>query len=279
MALDAQKQAETEAEALFAKGIIPKSELENASKQRISAEMDMQAADEELKAVLERGSRQAVELARGDMEGARRRMADLEAQLKAAVVLSPVSGTVLAPETGRAEKTDKVVEKGVSFGEAEVLLAVGDMQGVSASVEVDELEVLKMREGQPASISGDAFPGLVLNGKVTSVSARAGTRRDAGGRAGKPGFEVLVAVDSLSAEEREKVRLGMSARIDITVSDRKDVLVVPFTAVELRGADRFVNVVDKAGQGVRSVKVETGATSAEGVEVVKGLAPGQEVAF
>ncbi len=279
MALVAQRQLETETEALFQKGIVSQSERENATKQRMGTEMDMQAADEELAATLQKGNARAVQLAKAELLGAGQRRADLEKRIQAALVLSPVSGTVLAPASSTgADKPEKLVEKGVSFEEAEVLLSVGNLEGVSLAVDVNEMEVLKIREGQPAKVSGEAFSDVTLDGRVKSVSGIADTR-PSHENSRNPGFEVVVAIEQLTGEAREKVRIGMSAKIEIVVSDQKDALVVPFAAVELIGPDRYVKVRDRGREGLRRVKVETGLTSEDGVEVVKGLTAGQEVVW
>jgi HlyD family secretion protein len=277
MALDAQRQTVTEVQTLLKKGIVPQSEYDNAEKQLESMQMDLDSAQEEMTSILAKGGPNARRVAELELANARRRKDELERQAAGAVVVSPVSGTVIVAEgEGGKEKGTKQVERGVSSTEGEVLLSIGDTEGLSAAVKVDEMEVVKVHQGQEAIISGEAFPEVRLAGKVASVSTQAAAGVE---RSSKPTFEVVVTVDRLSPSEREKVRLGMTAKIEIGVSERPEALMVPIAAVRLRGEERLVQVKDRATGEVRTVAVRTGITTPDGVEILQGLAPGDEVVW
>lgn len=276
MAVDAQQQEVTASERLLAKGIIPQAELDGARKQLESARMDLATASEELQSVLAVGGPNGLKLAELELENVRRHKTELERQLAGAVVSSPVSGTVIVAEAGDRAREAKAPENGVPFTEGEVLLSIGDTEGLSAAVAVDEMEVLKVRKGLAAEVSGDAFPDVRLAGTVTAVSTQATGGRDGGGR---PGFEIAVTVDELSPAEREKVRLGMTARIEIIVLDRPDALMVPLAAVQLSGDERFIQVKNRTTGQLEAVPVRTGITTSDSVEVVSGLAAGDEIAW
>ena len=79
------------------------------------------------------------------------------------------------------------------------------------------------------------------------------------------------------AAEREAVRLGMSADMEIVVREVRNTLVVPVRAVDLSAGKRRVRVPDPATGGVRLVEVTTGITTIDSVEIVSGLAPGDTV--
>ena len=87
-----------------------------------------------------------------------------------------------------------------------------------------------------------------------------------------------MAIEDLTEAQRQRVRLGMSANLEIVVYDKPDALLVPIDAVEVRaGGEAWLNVVDRETGAVRRVRVETGATTLEAVEIVRGVEAGDEV--
>ncbi|MDE0650412.1 MAG: hypothetical protein OXI12_08730, partial [Gammaproteobacteria bacterium] len=68
------------------------------------------------------------------------------------------------------------------------------------------------------------FPGLRIEGTVERVSSQAegGARRSAA-----PRFEIAVALDRLDADARGRLRVGMSAHVEIVVHSRPAALLVP----------------------------------------------------
>ncbi len=274
MSLDTQKRTLTETEYLFKKGIVPATEYENAKQQHINAQLDYEAAEQELKTGMAKGRGDNYTVIHLEMENAKSKLAELEKQLNRADIVAPVSGTVVMPDTADKDKSSKMVSKGASFNQGEILLAVADTEGFTVRMDVDEIEVLKIKRDQAAIITGDAFPGIELKGRVSHVSAQAGS---AEGKPESPSFKVTVAVDKVAPEVKEKIRLGMSASIVIQVLQKPQALLIPIPAVSMEGAGRFVTVRDKTSKALKKIKVETGITTADSVEILNGLSAGDEV--
>jgi membrane fusion protein (multidrug efflux system) len=73
-----------------------------------------------------------------------------------------------------------------------------------------------------------------------------------------------------------RLRPGLFARVDLGVSRRPDVMLVPEEAILQRADGAVVFRVDGSGT-VQRVVVETGIHVDGGVEVVRGLQPGDRV--
>ncbi len=274
MSLDTQKRTLTETEYLYKKGIVPATEYENAKQQYINAQLDYESAEQELKTAMAKGRGDNFTVIRLEMENAKSKLAEMERQLSRADIFAPVSGTVVMPDTADKDKSSKMVSKGASFTQGEILLAVADTEGFTVRMDVDEIEVLKIKRDQGAIITGEAFPGVELKGRVSHVSAQAAS---AEGKPESPTFKVAVAIDKVVPEVKEKIRLGMSASIVIQVLQKPQALLVPITAVTMEGAGRFVTIRDKTSKDLKKIKVETGITTANAVEILKGLSAGDEV--
>jgi HlyD family secretion protein len=78
-------------------------------------------------------------------------------------VISPVSGTV----------TDKAVEQGEFVGPGTPLVTIANLSEVHLSIYVTEIELGKVRLGEEAEVTIDAYPGRSFTGKVIFISPEA----------------------------------------------------------------------------------------------------------
>lgn len=279
LALDAQQRTLDETRRLFEKGIVPAGEVASAEQQHANNRMDYESVEQELKITLAKGAGDGLSVARLELENARVKLAEIEGQIAQAEVRSPLAGTVIRPDLAGKDGRPKALEQGATFSQGEVLLSIGDTGRLSATADVDEMEVLRIRQGQAVRISGDAFPGLTVAGTVSQISSQAGKGEGSGGgdRRKNPTFELTVTTGPLGPTERQRLRLGMSASLEVVILDKPDAILVPISAVQGEGAERFVLVKEPGTGQPRRVKVETGATTLDAVEIVRGLQRGDEV--
>ena len=200
--------------------------------------------------------------------------------MRRAAIHAPAAGVVLQPEDedgegGAGERKDGLTT-GASVNRGDLLLTIGDLGGLTVVGRVDEVDVVRIRPGQTARIVGDAFPGVELRGAITSVSEQA-KRVGGGSRRSLPYFEVAAAVENLSASQRELLRLGMSADLEIVVYEKADALLVPIEAVETRDDRTRLRVRDGESGETRTVEVVAGVTTVDSVEIVSGIAAGDEI--
>ncbi len=275
MSLESAKNKFENSEVLYKKGIIAKNEYDGDRQSYETSKMDYEAAEEELKTIRSRGTGDQFETVRLKLANAQHKLRELEQQLKAANVVAPVSGTIILPDVAATQdKKGKAVEKGVSFAQGDILISIGDTEGLSVSAAVDETEVIKIRPGQEARITVDAYPDINMKGRVFHVSSQA-SKPDTGRKTSS--FEIGVITDKQDDRATEKLRLGMSATVDILILNKPDTILIPIGAVNMEGPDRVVAVQDKSAKELKKVKVETGITTLDMVEIVKGLRAGDAV--
>ena len=278
IALEARKNRLAETTFLLKRGIIPASEHEAAEREHHNQRLDLESAEQALRAVLAKGAEER-EVAELEFENARARLERVERTLKGAEVTSPATGVVMHPKRTRGERGgrsggDGSLAKGSSVEQGERLLTIGDLDGLTVVGNVDEVDVARIRPGQPARIVGDAFPGVVLGGKVVRVSSQA---LAAGNERRLPFFEVAAVVETLTEEQRGRLRLGMSARIDVVVYEKTDALLVPIEAVDSGAGQPRLLVRDRDTGEVRPVEVVAGMTTLDSVEIVEGISAGDVI--
>lgn len=182
---------------------------------------------------------EALELARTQSEAAtaRRERADAElALLRAGTRAEDLAAATAAVEAARAERDraqafyDKsqivspvdgqVLKRDLREGETVVALSplplarVGDMSRLFVRADIDELDIGRVRDGQKAAITSDAFPGQSFTGEVVRVSRRMGRRNSiSGDPAEKQDAKILEALIALDGTPPLPVGLRVDVRI------------------------------------------------------------------
>jgi membrane fusion protein (multidrug efflux system) len=120
-----------------------------------------------------RSRRGEVGIRSGEAASAEAQMAEARAALREAE-LNLEYATIAAPVAGRV--TRRTVEVGQTVQPGQPLLAVVDVGNVWVIANYKETQLTHVRAGQPAAISVDTHPGLVLRARVDSIQSGTGSR-------------------------------------------------------------------------------------------------------
>jgi HlyD family secretion protein len=156
---------------------------------------------------------------------------DAQDQLRKTTIVSPLSGRV----TRLAVKDGEVAVPGTFSRETGLLMTVSDMSVIEARVSVDETDVVRVKLGDSAQVSIDAFPDTAFTGRVTKIanSSVTGASTSTSGlqtAAQAVDFEVRVTLDHPPAN----LRPDLSATARIITDTRHQVLSVPIIALTVR---------------------------------------------
>lgn len=176
------------------------------------------------------------------------------ANLTKATVKAPAGGTVSVPDT---------TQRGAATTAGAQLFTITDPTRLRFEAQVDEADVARVKTGQKAAVSLDAFPGKPLPGTVTLIKG-ASVKTDTGGNA----YPTRITLDSTKGILR-----GMSGSADIAVSSVPDALVVPTQAVLADGSKRYVFVVTSEHKLVKT-EVTLGESTDTMTQVTTGLTAG-----
>ncbi|NJP88054.1 biotin/lipoyl-binding protein [Nonomuraea sp. FMUSA5-5] len=128
-----------------------------------------------------------------------------------------------------------------------------------------ESDAGKLKQGQEATITFDALPGVTATGEVTQIQPVASTSNNV----------VQYPVTITFTKAPEQVRLGQTATVEVVVGQAENVVTVPSTAVSTSGGQTTVTVL-RDGRQTRT-PVEVGVQGATLTEIKSGVSEGDEI--
>jgi HlyD family secretion protein len=158
-------------------------------------------------------------------------LAQARIDLSRTKITSPVNGIVIK----------RAIEKGqtvaASLQAPELFVIAQNLSDMQVDASIDESDVGRIRNGQKASFTVDAFPGQTFEGEVRQV------RKAAQNVANVVTYVAVVAFTNTGG----KLLPGMTANVRLITDQRQDVLKVPNAALRVRIAG-----IEPAGQGASS---------------------------
>ena len=206
-----------------------------------------------------------------NLRSAELRMSSAERNISHYTIDAPISGTIV----------DKKVKAGdkLSANDAAMqnLCTIYDMSYLEMKLNVDELKIRSLEVGQEVDITADAVPGETYKGVISSILV-AGTTAN-----GSTSYPVTVRIDDMG-----ELLPGMNATAKITTASVKNVLALPNAAL-VRGSYVLVTKDSPsaanaetsmtAPDGYVYVKVTTGISDDDYIEVKSGLQEGDTIAY
>lgn len=149
--------------------------------------------------------------------------------------------------------------------------------GMQVTANFSEADALRLKPGQPATVTLNAMSGRVLNAQVLAVSSLpTGSGSSSGGGNSGGGSAVQYAATLTVTSPTDDLRSGLSASIQVVVGEASGALSVPAAAVSWTGANRSVTVVKGDGTAVRT-PVTVGLEGDSTDQILSGVAEGEKV--
>jgi len=198
-------------------------------------------------------SGQAKDEAKNNLEVAQAAVALATAKLAKTELKAPFSGLIGL----------RVVSVGDYVKEGADLVNLESIDPLKVDFRVPETFLRQVQVGQAVQVTLDALPGKSYDGKVIALNPLV----DAAGRA--------IVIRAQVRNQDTALRPGMFARVRLITREEKEAMVLPEQALVPQGNEQYVfKVLDGK---VSRVKVETGQRRDGKVEIVAGLAKGDEV--
>ncbi|WP_411345129.1 efflux RND transporter periplasmic adaptor subunit [Paenibacillus sp. WLX1005] len=160
-------------------------------------------------------TRLAIEKAKDDIATTQTEITRLQKdQAAPAPLVSPTDGTI----------TKVSVFAGGSSSAGSEAFTIINYQDLSATIQVDEMGILKVRQGMKATMQLDALPNQTYTGHVSSIANEGSVKN------GVSTFGVTIHLDRPG-----QIKAGMSAQASILVQHKKNILILPIESIIQQG--------------------------------------------
>lgn len=240
------------AERLQRTGAVPEAELDRARRAAQLARSRVVEARTELADSRPRGT--AAQLAAAQLAAAEARLASARARLGETVLRAPAAGTLV----------ERSVEPGAVVQPGQVLLVLVADGPARLVVEPDEVNLARLRVGQHAVASAEAYPDRVFDAELSYIAPAVDPQRGT--------IEARLRVP----DPPDYLRTDMTVSVEIEVGRAEDALALPAVTVADAATDEPWVVVVEDGRAVRR-NVSLGLRGDGVVQIAEGLRAGEPV--
>jgi membrane fusion protein, heavy metal efflux system len=177
-------------------------------------------------------------------------------------ITAPISGVVLDVDTGPGELQR-------SLDNANAIATIADINDIWVVGDLYPRDQSSIRTGQPVDITVNGYPGLTLHGTISNISDAVDP------------VSLTLKVRVVLQNPGHRLKPQMYANMSVT-GQKRDVIVVPATAVIQNGHDTFVYVQTTPASGSTAAKyvrraVTLGESHPDNDDITQGLSDGDIV--
>lgn len=187
-------------------------------------------------------------------------------------VTAPISGTVANLSLGTGSNVtatgttyNNSSSSSNSSSQGTQVVVIGNFSQLSIKAPINEVDISKVKVGQKATVTLDAFPEQTFVGRVTSTDTIG---------VNSSGVVTFNAYISLVLPPAS-IKPGMSATAIIQIARHDNALSIPTAAIQTTNGTSTVQRL-KSGK-VEVTEVETGISSDTNTEILSGLSEGDSV--
>lgn len=183
---------------------------------------------------------------------------NIEAQIAKTILQSPIVGVV-------SKQDAKVGE--IAAANAILISVISTQYEIEANI--PEADIAGIKIGNIANITLDAYGSdVIFSAEVSMID---------------PAEKIIEGMATYKttlqfSEKDDRVKLGMTANIDILKNKKSDVLIIPQRLIKSRNGEKFVKTVENGS--AKEIKIITGLRGSDGnIEIIEGLKEGDYVSY
>jgi HlyD family secretion protein len=201
-------------QGLFNSGAISENDFINVKRELDVKKSQLSIMELELN-LLENPDEDEIALKQAALEETEKSLANIKKKLDKAVIYAEFDGIVLK----------KDVKPGMTVSPGTLLLSIGSPSDLQIDFGVNEYDAARIKIGQKAIITGDGFGDKIYNGEVIKIAPSASVTQTSRGN------ETVVKTTIKVIGPDDNIKPGFSASVEITVEDKKGVILLPLECV------------------------------------------------
>ncbi len=214
--------------------------------------------------------RSRLKTAEATFKSAHSKLSLAQDQLEKTAVTAPTDGFVIYNEIYFSGEKRKV-RIGDAVWVNQPIITLPDISRMYIQTRVREIDIHQIQIGQEVGIYVNAFPDMALKGQVEHIGALAEKAEER--RSHEKYFNLKVLLEGST----ERLRPGMTARVEILVEDIKNALVIPVNAVFIEEGKATAYVVK--GKKIKRREISVGSSDGNILVVKDGLKKGEKVSL
>jgi RND family efflux transporter MFP subunit len=180
--------------------------------------------------------------------------------------------TLFAPFSGVVRKSDiKTGDNLTTNTESYIYMENPDLVEVIASM--DQVDVVKIKRNQQATVRFDAFPEDVFTGSISEIDSN--PKDDSGNSGGGGGNSINYDVHVVIERQQKSIYSRMTASTTIVINSSKNTLVVPSTSIIKDENGIHVNKIVDGKKTLTPVTI--GLSDGVRTEILSGLREGDKI--
>ncbi|MGF1572961.1 MAG: efflux RND transporter periplasmic adaptor subunit [Sumerlaeia bacterium] len=275
-----------ETEVLLQRSIVPEDDLRSARSELSNSRLNTQGKDLDLRSS-QTATQSEIERFMARIEESKLRgnslLRDLELdqrKIEQAKINAPVAG--LFQRSSRWEwSQNKMVESkpGDDLDRGQIVGEIPDLNTLIVRSQIPEIYYLEVKEGTTAKVRFDAFAGQEVDAVISKLGNVAIDRQTSAGGTLVPGEQIsrdkVFEIELNLINPPENLKPGISASVEILLSENKNTLTVPLEA--LQRAESGYYVYTKNGLNHTKKTIVPGLENGTEVVIIEGLAAGETV--
>ncbi len=224
-----------------------------------------------------------LESAKNELATARANLEDVKSQIQVAEIAVNTAKTNLGYTKITSPIDGIIVSIPVSEGQtvnanqsSPTIVQVADLSKALIKLEIAEGDIAQVKADQTVSFNTLAEPNRRYQGKIKSIDPALTTLTDnnyteESGNSTAVYYYANVIVDN----PEMSLRIGMTTQGKVVISEKKNVLLVPTTAIKKQGKEKIIQVLEN-GKSVEKI-VQTGLADSQYTEIISGVNEGEKV--
>lgn len=215
----------------------------------------------------------SVNAAQAQVEESEISVSDAKTNLNYTKIVSPMDGVIVSIPVSVGQTVN-------SSQSSPTIVHVADLSKMLIKLEISEGDIAQVQAGQTMSFTTLAEPNHRHQSQIESIDPALTTLSDDNSsnkyieQSGNT-EAIYYYANSLVDNAEQRLRIGMTVQGQVDIAKRENVLVVPSTAINKRGQENYVQVLEN--QHPVEKKVETGLADGQYTEITAGLNEGEQV--
>jgi RND family efflux transporter MFP subunit len=205
-----------------------------------------------------------------------------KSDLSETIIVAPMDGFVV----GEPKTPGTMAVQGTSS--PTVIMIIADLSKKQIMAKIDETDVGKIKIGQSATFTVDAYTGKSFDATVSKISqtdvsntwdTNSSTTSTSSTSSSSTSASVIYYYVTLDIDDPEGLlKPAMTARVEINTAEKANALAVPISALKTNNGGSYVVLVNSDGS-TENRNVTTGIYSDDYVEIIDGVEAGDKISM